>query len=397
MKMEQGIEMKIFRMKIELIHRDPLFIKLSETFKKGIAIGIHRKQDGSLYEDADFMTPLRPLREGVDFTEQRRSHDQNILFLKLIELGNQLQDKWRVFIKFIFSSEEISIVAPYIEERMYVGTPSPLKVKHSKVCLKNDTNNSATSLYRWIPLPNSFMESARLASFDDFMLLCENTGRWVPLLVNTSRINRSHAKAIKKQIWDIIERNLPKGNTQKPERECKECAFLYGIRQEKTFHKYLRWYDLHMEADREKPNGYSFRAIAFYENVLQKHPEKYDATKEMIANRTKVIRASNSDITVKGYIGDPVKGEDAVEKGIKLIYSAIHRKPYPSKKTKQKEYNCPTHGVSCPSGCAYREDFMKCFNRRNKLFKPLHTLSPEVLEKVVNNNSCPKRKSQRNY
>ena len=61
MKME--IE-KVFNRKKELIQRDPLFDELSETFKKGIDIGIHRRQDGSLFEDADIMTPLRPMREG---------------------------------------------------------------------------------------------------------------------------------------------------------------------------------------------------------------------------------------------------------------------------------------------------------------------------------------------
>lgn len=114
-----------------------------------------------------------------------------------------------------------------------------------------------------------------------------------------------------------------------------------------------------------------------------------------IPQRTKEVRSIKGKRILKGVIGDPIKGEDAVANGVKIIYRAIHRKPYPSKKITQKEYNCPTHGVLCSVDCSYKIDFMKDFNRRYMLFKPMHTLSPEVLEQVVDDEITPKQKKQK--
>lgn len=195
------------------------------------------------------------------------------------------------------------------------------------------------------------------------------------------------AKFLKKSVLSLIDRCLEqrKREGRKPVMigEPEELSFLYHCK-DKTFQNYLRWYDDNIGSDYQKPNGYSFRAIAYGENVLRRHPELYEDTMKEIANRTKIIRSTRGEKVLKGVVGEPVEGEDAVEKGVIAIYKAIHRKPYPSRKTRLKKYNCPTHGVSCPSmGCPYAKKWMKDFNKRMMLFKPLYTTDPAVLPQVI--------------
>lgn len=105
-----------------------------------------------------------------------------------------------------------------------------------------------------------------------------------------------------------------------------------------------------------------------------------------IAKRTKVVRTARGERVLKGVAGDHIKGEDSVEKSVKVIYKAIHRKPYPSKKTKLKEYNCPTHKDKdlCPKeDCPYLKSFMKDFNKAMMQFKPLYTTDPADLPQVI--------------
>ena len=77
-----------------------------------------------------------------------------------------------------------------------------------------------------------------------------------------------------------------------------------------TFDKYLRWYDLREE-------GFSYRTIASVE-ISKSAGEAIEYFR-----KNKRIDKAN------------VKGEDAVEKGYKVIYEAIHHKKYNSKR-------CPT-------------------------------------------------------
>jgi hypothetical protein len=203
-------------------------------------------------------------------------------------------------------------------------------------------------------------------------------------------IDSNDARFIKKTVWSIIKRYLAKrkeeGKKKRILDEPKELLFIYDCR-EQTFQNYLRWYDLNIGTDYQKPNGSSFREIAFCEYMQRNHRELYGDIKERIVHRTKVIRSTKGERVLKGVIGEAnkeaVKREDAVGKGVKAIYGAIHRKAYPSKKTKQKEYNCPVHGSLCREDCSYLKQFMKDFNRRMMLFKPLNTTDPAVLPQVI--------------
>ena len=359
---------KVFNRKKELIQRDPLFDKLNETFKKGIDIGINRRQDGSLFEDADIMTPSRPMREGFDYSEIKRNRDQNLLFLELIELGNEIQDKWRVFIKFSFSSKQIFIVAPLVEEKIFIGKPF-LRNKSDISNFLDSINISTKHLYHWLPYPNSFNENPILSNFDDFMMMCKKRPEdqnCLPIIVNTSRLNKLDARKIKKQIWSIIESNLQKKALKKPWKENKECSFLYSIRQEKTFQNYLRWYDIHT---REK---ISFRLIAKIEEMRSENIENAERFLEKVRNmRTKVCHH--------------VKQEDRIAKGIKLIWAAIHRESYTSAKVEPviNEWNCPKHGKNYSQTCKHCKGLHDRFDRlypMSRGYKP--TTDPNTLDSI---------------
>ena len=365
--MQTEIE-NVFNRKKELIKRDPLFDKLTETFKKGIDIGIHLRQDGSLFEDADIMTPLRPMREGFDYSEIKRNRDQNLLFLKLIKLGNEIQDKWRVFIKFSFSLRQISVEAPCIDKKIFAGTPF-LQTKKGTSYLKNSADSDTKPLYRWLPYLNSLRDNPRLDSFDDFMMLCKQSSEgqdWLPIIVNTSRINKSDAREIKKEIWSIIESNLQKKALKKPWKENKECSFLYSIRKEKTFQNYLRWYDIHT---RER---ISFRLIAKIEEMRSENIENAERFLEKVRNmRTKVRHH--------------VKQEDRIAKGIKLIWAAIHGGSYTSAKVEPviAEWNCPEHGKNYSQKCKHCKGLYDRFDRiypMSRGYKP--TSDPNTLDSI---------------
>jgi len=153
-------------------------------------------------------------------------------------------------------------------------------------------------------------------------------------------------KLIKDATWRIIKRALEE--RKKTFTEPEELTFIYRCRSESTFNKYLRWYDIHTT---EK---FGFRLIAYLENQYKQDPIK----RNDLLDRVKKMPKSPK-------IGASVRGEDKVEKGIKLIYQAIHRKPYSKKSIEfvTDEYNCLQHGNDCPATCAYLKDFYNKIKR----------------------------------
>ena len=71
---------------------------------------------------------------------------------------------------------------PYIDEKIFVGTPF-LQTKKGTSYLKNSANRNAKPLYHWLPCPSSFSKIPRLNCFDDFMMLCKTNTEgqnWLP-------------------------------------------------------------------------------------------------------------------------------------------------------------------------------------------------------------------------
>lgn len=208
----------------------------------------------------------------------------------------------------------------------------------------------------------------------------------VPIIVDIGGLTEKSKDKVTEEIWNIIKPKIKEKRTNAEGqwksipavRDPKELGFITTM-EEDIFEKYLKWYDLHMCRDNQTPKGLPFRTIAFFEFVEREHPDKFEETKRRIPERTKSIKTkSGKEKEIKGYIGQPVKGEDIVEKGVKLIYRAIHRKAYPSKK-RQELYNCPQHRNVCPHNCPYLKKWMYDFNKKEMLFKPLVTTDNQLL------------------
>ena len=212
----------------------------------------------------------------------------------------------------------------------------------------------------------------------------------IPLIIDAGGLTEKDKNKVTEEIWNIIKpeikerRGKAKGQRSIPAvRDSKELGFITTL-SDGDFAKYLKWYDLHTQ-------GYTFRKIAYYEYLEKNHPDIAEEAKRKIENRTKTIKSRiGKERTIKGFIGEPIKGEDNVEKGVKLIYQAIHRKPYPSKE-KQTPFNCPEHGNEYNEDCQHCKKWFKKFNTSKKLFNPLNTLSPEALEQVVDDYYNPKK------
>jgi hypothetical protein len=360
--METEMEMdKILNRKKELIRRDPLYDKLCKAFHDLIDSGMPGLMDEAP-KDYDALTRVEM---------KPRTPREWALIMNVIKLREEVVSKWNVNLRFHFPQEQVS-VEPLVEDSaIWVRTPCPASHAFG-------WDSHKPHMSDWSPYPKPFKKDELGKP-----TIPGAAGTWLPILVNVSRQNKNDAKIVKKQLWSVIEANLQVSAAKSPAWESQTCSFVYSIRKEKTFQDYLRWYDWAIGTDYQKPDGYSFRAIALLNDIWLNHPELYENAKEEIANRTKIIQSTRGERVLKGVVGEPVKGEDNVEKAVKLIYNAIHRKPYPSKKTKQKNYNCPVHGVECPSMCRYLKKWMKDFNRRMMLFKPLYTTDPADLPQVI--------------
>jgi len=152
--------------------------------------------------------------------------------------------------------------------------------------------------------------------------------------------------------------------------EQKFKALLHEARahvpEERFEHKLFRWeefirdvrrYDWHMH------EGMSFRDIAFQERLIEENARQHGETlEEPWALPTPFI--SRQDTI-------PIREEDGVEQGIKKIYQAIHRQPYPTAGIEPDtealgkfQYRCRYHPLNdCPEDCAYASQWMKSIRK----------------------------------
>ena len=304
----------------------------------------------------------------------RKKHEQKYPdHWKVFGMSGKIGCKWSVLLNFYFSKKEITM-EPFINnEPVWVGRPP----------FETYTTYNASIHYpelKWLPYPNPFNKKPLLADINEFVTPGFNySGRWIPVLIDVSRLNNSDEKKIKKLVWAIVKMNLQKEEDKSPYDEHRELAFLYKIKENK-FQRYLKWYDLHHN------EGLPFRTIALYDTFEKKCPDRFEEAKEKLKERTKTINTGKGQRVLRGVIGVPVKGEDAVEKAIKIIYSAIHRKPCPSKLKKKTSFDCPEHKQSCPENCDYLKKWMEDFNRRNWK-PPVKTLTDVDLDGDIIDNS----------
>lgn len=339
---------KVFNRKKELIVRDDLYSELTKTFNTVVRYRGEQFSTQSLIKygnddpiikeiEQDYATEICPESIREKHQEKYPHH------WKLFRLTGKIGYKWHIDISFDFSSKQISF-KPYTNDEI-IWTGSAPVIEGYQGVIKSDFNKYPC-LY-WSPEPNHFGKEPILADINEFTTPgYKARGTWLPILIDISRLNQSDSRWVRKQLWDIIKRQLIKSGSKKPHDEYPECSFLYSLRNERTFQNYLHWYDVHTK------HKIGFRLIALYERHKQANEDKGQRFLEAI--KTKQFK-----------VGRLEKGEDKVEKGVKLIYKAIHRKPYPKRDTKStmEQYKCPAHGDQCPVSCAHLKDFMSKFNK----------------------------------
>lgn len=376
---------EVFNRKRELIKRDPVYNELLEMFKKvceyeqrHIDLKIieecenskHRLREVEKTYNLDLKNAFKDHEKafGLDKLEYKKlesyyitlDHSDEIRIKhqqeypdhwKVFTLSAEIRSKWSVLQNFSFSKKEITM-EPFINnEPVWVGRPP----------FETYTTYNASIHYpelKWLPYPNPFNKKPLLADINEFVTPGYNySGRWIPIIINVSRLNNSDEKKIKKLVWEIVKTNLQKEEDKAPYDEYRELAFLYKIKENK-FQRYLKWYDLHNE-------GLPFRTIAFYDKVEKGYPGRTEEAKEKlrVKGRTKTITTVKGQRVLSDVVGVSIKGEDAVEKAVKIIYCSIHRKPYPLKQ-KQTPYNCPEHIQDCPRNCNYLRNWRKDFDKR---------------------------------
>jgi hypothetical protein len=156
-----------------------------------------------------------------------------------------------------------------------------------------------------------------------------------PLLtiqIDLSKVNQHDleriASAVKERVRQAL-RSLPPDVAADHSPDIPALKFLRA-RSKKGFYQDLRRYDLHTGY------GLSYRLIAFLETQeLKGYP--MPATPQ------------------RRRVGRSVPGDDAVERSVKRIYRAIHRKTYQARRRRldapahdRAPYYCPTHGNECP-------------------------------------------------
>lgn len=169
------------------------------------------------------------------------------------------------------------------------------------------------------------------------------------IMIDLNLIDLNDARFVKQTVWSITKEYLAKrkkeGKKKRILDEPKELLFIYDCR-EQTFQNYLRWYDIHTQ---EK---LSFRLIARIEQIRRKNIGEAKQFLEKVR-------------TMRMKVGYPIKGEDRVEKGVKLIWTAIHRESYTPNKVQplMEDWNCPKHGKEYDSRCEHCKALYGRFDR----------------------------------
>ena len=239
---------------------------------------------------------------------------------KMQEIHNQIDKKWNVpLIEWVMADARISLTQKILS-RITELTPSHWRPAYKVVSHLKE--KQADHLYLDIDLTTLDMNDARQVKQQVWQMIKDRLRERIIKDSRPTRIKQSHYK------------------DDRP-----ELAFIYHTKEE-TFQKYLRSYDIYM---REK---LGFRLIAYIDRVRKQ--SEINAEELLKRLRSKKLKW-----------GNPIKGEDAVEKGIKLIHKAIHGADYSAKDTEpiNEEYNCPRHGKKCSPGCNYIKYWMGIFNR----------------------------------
>lgn len=282
---------KVLNRKKELIKRDPLFRRVSETFQK-----IRQSGERPLSIEEAVRDICSNLKTGEDYFAKYQAKYPGYRELEL--LAGSISAKWQVFLRFDFNSPDGILITPLgiYNETIFVGSPSI--DRHPEM--------------NWTPYPNHLNREPIVADIHTMLNQAYDgkKERWFSILINVDRIK---AEEIENFIREIIKPYLKKGRTKKPVGEYPECEPLYSM-DEETFQNYLRCYDLYTGLS--KVPSISFRAIAWLEEQ-----EKF---KDMDAQEIIAIITRNPDFQFPEL--NKVESESTVAKGIRKINQIISRK-----------------------------------------------------------------------
>ncbi len=267
---------------------------------------------------------------------------------KITDLKNRIEAKWNVSL-IITGYAQPNVNGVEIVESFKPDLPlSPIKVK--EIDLKGKEVIKEAEVF----LIYNRVKGFPLSSFPVLSseMLISTQAPILTIQVDLDCITLNDSAFMRKAMWEIIKRNLmERRNAKRPVakrskgiilNDHAELDFVYTSKDD-IFKNYLRWYDMHI---REK---LSFRLIALYEKTK---PEQQSFLLECIK-------------TQKSRYGISIKGEDKIEKGIRLIYKAIHRANYSRNAVTPtlEVYDCPKHGNQCPVSCTYYKEWLARFNR----------------------------------
>ena len=197
----------------------------------------------------------------------------------------------------------------------------------------------------------------------------------IPIIIDPTILTSKDAQAVKKAVWKIVESEIGKQNKiirgrnfAAPAKEPEALAAVSHCKP-KIFEKYLRWYD---QWEREL----YLRCITYVEMKVTDAKNRDELFE-------KYAKANKKPQTITSSMPNDLacaieRKENAVRKGVDIIYFAIHRKERTSKASSTKsthnirKLNCPNHPeidgkpqcpLDCPYLIAYLQDFEKDFEK----------------------------------
>lgn len=189
----------------------------------------------------------------------------------------------------------------------------------------------------------------------------------IPVFIDPTLLTLNDIRSVKEMVWEIVEPEIrklrdKKGYLVEPDGEPKELARVFHCLSN-TFDNYLRCYDQWMR-------GLSFRLITYVRMKLtdpKKREELFDKYAKA-EKRSQTITSSMPDNLARSIASK----ENAVRKGVNIIYFAIHRNKRVSRTPTTKltqsrgKYNCPHHPKvkgepKCPPDCPYLIAFEQDF------------------------------------
>ena len=290
----------------ELMKRDPLVIRFNKNMKR------YRDElpNGKELTDVEDLSP-----------ELKKKRN------KVMKIGDEVMKKWG---------------SPLLE-----GLCGPIKhLKVQKYTSVVSEHLPVSKIMGNIALPEIPQWLGRTFSFRDEHLYLD---------IDYSFLDMKDEAYVKDNMWKFVKSKIEdkginlrqkKGwNPPSPGADPAELAFVYHIKT-KTFDRYLWWYYLHTKVK------LSFRLIAMIENLRKDNRKKAREFLKLLKSKKLESRK-------------PFKGEDKVEKGVKLVWDAIHRRPYEPPKVKHviEEWNCQEHGRNFSAGCKYCKSLKDSFER----------------------------------